>query len=150
MRSRVFRRHWKYNGGMAVEIERLGVNVINVEVIRLRDGRVVVSVTLDATYLRMIHFFRSLRPEGGRVSRKRRKDGLPPLRERRLVMNLVKPDGASAEVSGDLALVDPLDAPAVLSLDVRDAQDVPVGSRVELIVLEDDRPDGSRPLTPVE
>jgi hypothetical protein len=111
----------------------LSTTVVNAEVFTLRNGQRVLSVQLDVTYLRLIQHLKPL-GEQNRSDRKRRKQKLPAFQSKRLIIRVTAPNGEVVETTGDIALTHPLDAPAVVTLNLHSAESVPVGSRVELLI----------------
>jgi len=120
---------------MASSVDQLTAAIKEIVTCKLKNGRIVLVVRLNETYLRMILFMESIGESAPSRSRKRRKQRLPPSVPKRLVIQVVKPDNSRIKVTGNLEMSQPLDAPASMSLNVWDAREVPVGSRLELTIV---------------
>lgn len=113
--------------------------VVEVEEVRLRNGKRFVSAGLDRSHADVLRFHAPLETNRPASTRKRRKAGLPEHTVYGVETWLVPPGGAPRQVIGDFGFVDPITAPATFSLADATAADVPVGSELQLKLVTTDR-----------
>ncbi len=113
--------------------------VVEIEEIRLRNGKRFLSVGLDRSHADVLRFHAPLQTNRPASARKRRKVGLPQHTFCGIETWLVPPGRAPRQVRGDFGFVDPITAPARFSLADATAADVPVGSELELRIVSSEK-----------
>ncbi len=113
--------------------------VVEVEEIRLRNGKRCVSVGLDKSHADVLRFHEPLQTNRPASARKRRKAGLSKHTFCEIETWLVPPGGAPRQIRGSFGFVDPITAPARFLLTDAAAADVPIGSELELRVVTNER-----------
>jgi hypothetical protein len=108
--------------------------IVEVEEIRLRNGKRFVSVRLDKSHVDVLRFQATLPNNRPASARKRRKSGLPEDTFYNVETWLVPPGAVPRQVTGASGFFKSATEPARFSLSDLTAADVPVGSVLELRV----------------
>jgi hypothetical protein len=114
----------------------LKARAVRIRESHLRDERCVYSVGLDVSYLSVLPFQRPLESNRPASRRKRRKTGLPGNRFLEFQVWIGRGPDSLRQVKAELGFSDPLDAPAVLSVEAEEARDIREGDLVELRIVE--------------
>ena len=109
--------------------------VVEIEQLRLRNGKRVVLVGLDRSHAEVMRFEAPLQTNRPASARKRRKARLPEDSFSCLQTWLVPPGGTPRQVKGAFGFVDPITAPARFSFTIDTAVNIPIGSKLELRVV---------------
>ncbi len=110
----------------------MNATIVEVEERRLRNGKRLVVLGLDKSYLEVLRFEAPLGKNRPTSARKRRKAGLPEHAFYGVEIWLVPPAAPPRQVRGDFGFVDPITGPASLTLSDESAADIPIGSKLEL------------------
>lgn len=100
----------------------------------MRSGQEVMLVTLDVSYLELLHFERLLSADVPPAAKRRKRR--EPVQVRRVLQTwLQRADGTRWQLTATLGMSAPLDAPATLSVSASPA--LAVGDVIELQIVEE-------------